>query len=57
MVLDTLDISGSALHFYATPGNCDIFVKQKISVINEMKQVEISFKLNVCDRENLCGIP
>jgi hypothetical protein len=40
-----------------TIGNCDIFVKQKISVINETKWDEILLKPKVYDWENLqeCG--
>ncbi len=38
-------------------GNCDIFMKRKISVINETKQDEILLKLKVYDHENLRGIP
>jgi hypothetical protein len=38
-------------------GNCNIFVKRKILVINEMKRDEILLKLKVCDRENFYGIP
>ncbi len=34
-------------------GNCDIFMKRKILVINETKQDEILLKLKVYDRENL----
>ncbi len=34
-------------------GNCNIFMKQKISVINEMKRNKIVLKLKVCDQENL----
>ncbi len=36
--------------------NCDIFVKQKITIINETKRDEILLKLKVCDQENLHGI-
>jgi hypothetical protein len=38
-------------------GNCNIFLKQKILVINETKQDEITLKPKVCDWENLHGIP
>ncbi len=37
-------------------GNCDIFVKRKISVINKTKQDEILSKPKVYDQENLRGI-
>jgi hypothetical protein len=38
-------------------GKCDIFVKRKISVINEMKQDKILLKLKDYYQENLHGIP
>ncbi len=34
-------------------GNCNICAKQKISVINKMKQDKISLKPKVLDREKL----
>jgi hypothetical protein len=37
--------------------NCDIFMKQKILVINGTKQDKILLKPKVYDRENLHGIP
>ncbi len=43
-------------HWHSQLGNCNIFMKLKISVINEMKRDEISLILRVCDQENLCGI-
>ncbi len=37
-------------------GNCDIIMKQKILVINEMKQDKILLRPKAYDHENLCQI-
>jgi hypothetical protein len=37
-------------------GNSNIFMKQKMSVINEMKRDEILLKPNVCDPKNFHAI-
>ncbi len=37
-------------------GNCNIFMKRKISVINETKWDKILWKLKVCDQEKFCGV-
>ncbi len=49
-------VLGNQRSSFALLGNCDICVKWKISVINEMKQDEISLKPKVLDLENLCWI-
>jgi hypothetical protein len=38
-------------------GNCDIFMKQNILVLNETKRDKILLKQKVYEQENLCGIP
>ena len=39
---------------YKDIGKCKFWLKQKISVINEMEQNEILLKPKVKDRENSC---